>query len=244
VLKLFKIYAVMMVVLLWWSCAEAVIVDINDGGFHEINWSKPAGYEDSVEVDEGCPGIGTNVKVVSGARIAGISGFEDSSITIQGGEIVFSVIFGSRSTGTIAGGVMGGVMGVDNSRITFEGGQINGSLASYGNCEAIVQGGVVSELRSDGESRVTVYGGQIGWAVYATQNSVITIYGSDFAVDESSVSYGPINISSGVLTGILAGGETINSDFYIYESATIMLVPEPGTVLLLGLGVVMLRRKH
>ncbi len=242
----FTISALMMVVLLCWPCAEAAIIDINDGGFHEIDWSKPVGYEDSVRVDWGRPGVGTSVKVVSGARIGSIDGLEDSSVTIEGGEIIFPSGFDNRSTGTIVGGVMGGIMGLGDSRITFKGGQINGSLMSSGNCEVIVEGGTVGELTSNGESRVNVYGGQISWQIHATQNSSMFIYGTDFTIDGLSVGYGPISAMSGTLSGILYSGEALNVSFDIIENASIMLIPEPATVLLLGIGAVLLRgiRRH
>jgi hypothetical protein len=42
---------------------------------------------------------------------------------------------------------------------------------------------------------------------------------------------------------MLTNGDPINNDFYIATNASIVLVPEPATLLLLGLGAVMLRKK-
>jgi hypothetical protein len=45
------------------------------------------------------------------------------------------------------------------------------------------------------------------------------------------------------LTGTLANGDIINNQFRIGETAKIVLVPEPATLLLLGLGAVMVRKR-
>ena len=83
-------------------------------------------------------------------------------------------------------------------------------------------------------------------------DSVITFVGSDFAVDGEAFGYGELSSiwkmgywgePSRHLTGMLAGGGLLDNDFYIGGDASIMLVPEPGTVLLLGFGAVMLRRR-
>jgi len=96
----------------------------------------------------------------------------------------------------------------------ISGGEI-GSLSVNGLCN--ITGGVISELVSGG----TVY-----------------IYGSGFNYD-----YGAITDSIGTLTGVLNNGDIINSSFEISEGGSIVLIPEPGSLLLLGLGSVLLRRK-
>ena len=54
---------------------------------------------------------------------------------------------------------------------------------------------------------------------------------------------GEIITSTGTLTGILANGDAISNDFYISTNASIVLMPEPTALLLVGLGVVIMRRR-
>jgi hypothetical protein len=93
-------------------------------------------------------------------------------------------------------------------------------------------------------STVNIHGGQIADWLYATDSSVVNIYGYDF---EYSPDTGSRN--GGQLTGYWSDGSpfkinfldniTFGSTYYDY----VVLIPEPSTLLLLGLGAVMLKRK-
>jgi len=87
----------------------------------------------------------------------------------------------------------------------------------------------------------------------ADLQGTLTIDGSDFAVDGTDVGY--IELSSILggfyaeepnrrLTGTLRNGDPLNSKFRIGSSAKIVLVPEPATLLLIGLGGLMLSRRR
>ncbi len=77
-------------------------------------------------------------------------------------------------------------------------------------------------------SQVTISGGTFGDDLKASENSSITIYGTDFSIDGFSVGYGEIAVPSGILAGTLASGEMINNNFHTYEDASIVLAPEPA----------------
>jgi hypothetical protein len=104
---------------------------------------------------------------------------------------------------------------------------------------------------------ITVSGGTIGtiafYEIIAESSGMIYLNGSDFSVDghilsigESLRNYGvSYNIwLTGTITGTLQDGSSLNNIFFIEEAtnADIMVVPEPATLLLLGLGAVMLRK--
>jgi len=80
------------------------------------------------------------------------------------------------------------------------------------------------------------------------QSAVITIHGSDFAVNgfpfgnyEFTSIYGgapdPLIEPLRHLTGTLASGEPIANDFYIGQGGKIVLIPTPGAFVLGSMGV-------
>ena len=87
-----------------------------------------------------------------------------------------------------------------------------------------------------------------------SDNAVVTIDGSDFAVDGTDVGYIELTSVLGLgwsnephrrLTGTLLSGEPLDNDFRIGENARIVLVPEPGTALMIGVGgFALLRRRR
>jgi len=117
-----------------------------------------------------------------------------------------------------------------------------------------ISGGSVGyQLRSIGFSQLNVSGGLFNGYLESNECGRITIFGSDFTVNGQSIGYGELtSMLGGVpenepwrhLTGTLASGEPINNDFRIGHYGSIVLIPEPATILLLGLGGLALLRKR
>ena len=149
------------------------------------------------------------------------------------------------------------MQGWDNSKIEVYGGYIDNSIFAHDSSELYLYGGSVgSGLVLRGNSVTTLSGGSLGAPIFLENSSQISIWGSGFEVDGISVGYGIITntgeyidgygrtYSSGTLTGTLYSGETINNVFRIYNDSTIELVPEPITLLLFGLGGLILRKRR
>jgi hypothetical protein len=116
-----------------------------------------------------------------------------------------------------------------------------------------MSGGHVDSLFVNDSSKVTMSGGTIGPDLRLINLAELIIDGSDFAIDGIPFDYGNITSIFGgstlnepfrTLTGTLANGDILNNQFQIGDNASITLVPEPTTILLLGLGAVVLRRKR
>ncbi|MHC5097576.1 MAG: PEP-CTERM sorting domain-containing protein, partial [Planctomycetota bacterium] len=71
-----------------------------------------------------------------------------------------------------------------------------------------------------------------------SNSGLIVIHGTDFNYD-----YGYITDFSGTLIGTLESGENLLAEFSRFGDAQILLVPEPATLLLVGIGAVMMRKR-
>jgi hypothetical protein len=228
----------------------AMAVYFDDGLVHDIDYEL-----DPVYVDYGAPGMGTTVNLLEGGVVGGnMEGFENCTINISGGSIPYGYLeaYGYtqvhlsagfisdhlRARGyetvtqvTVSGGSIGsgGLWGSDNSQVHLSGGSIDSIIWAYEN------------------SQFRISGGSIGTKVIAEHQAVITIYGSDFAINGVPFGYGELRSVLGGnhgsepirrLTGMLYSGEPIDNDFYIGQNASIILtpIPEPSlAILLVGL---------
>ena len=85
---------------------------------------------------------------------------------------------------------------------------------------------------------INIFGGSIG-GVVALGSGTITIAGIGF-----NLPLGNITATSGTLTGVLLDGSALSVTFGRASTATIMLVPEPSTALLLATELLVLARKR
>jgi hypothetical protein len=131
-----------------------------------------------------------------------------------------------------------------NSRFQMTGGVISdGTLSLHDYSRAEVSGGSIDDdpLWIGDFSRLTITGGDFTQLLRVLGNSQVFIHGSNFQIDGMPVGYGPVTVPVGMLTGTLLNGQ-IRSLFTIRDSATVILIPEPATLLLFGLGGLILRR--
>ncbi len=165
----------------------------------------------------------SNFEIFEGGEAMGLSTYNNSVANIAGGSLNFDIWTYNFSQVNISEGGTGWLYAHNNSKIIMSGGGIGIELYAYDNSEIEISGGYIGP------------GG-----IYAYGDSQITIFGRDFNVNGLGVGYGEITASSGTLTGTLENGDPIDNDFYIDDNASIVLTPEPATLLLLGLGAVIL----
>ena len=230
------------------NCAEAVLV-FNDGGEHIINYE----VHEPVYVDEASPGVGTKVQLLDGGWIhAWLYAYEDSRVNILGGRVSSTVKAYDRSHVTMVGGeISGPFFGWDTAVIDISGGTLGSWIQTFNNVEATISGGHISSFVEAWDySRVTISGGVIGGRIAAIRDSLITLVGTNFAINGVPVAYGDFASAygtMGVITGTLANGDALNNNYsLVHPGADITFIPEPATLLLMLGGIVGTRlgRRH
>jgi hypothetical protein len=235
-------------------------VNILDGADMPALWTL-TGWEDSTLniLDGSLFGLDARNRTqatVSGGYIRAIDTFDSSQATVSGGSKRY-IDAHDNSQVTVSGGSMSRFHAYDGSQVTISGGSISsgtfwGTLTTFDSSRVAVSGGSIgSGIHAMADSQVIVSGGSMR-RLTLMENAVLTIDGSDFAVDGTPVGYVELSSIFGGyhfdepyrrLTGTLFNGDSLDSDFQIGHNAKILLVPEPATLLLLGLGASMLRKR-
>jgi len=158
----------------------------------------------------------------------------------------------------------------DITTVDMTGGVV-GVLQNYNQSITNMSGGAVAHLLSDEQSTINISGGVVGEALIFSSGGTFNITGG--VCGKVAVSYGELNISGGQityfidcgkgvvnvygygfeydspehspnLTGFWADGTPFGLDFIAYDRVVLHEIPEPATLLLLGLGSLALRRKR
>ncbi len=169
---------------------------------------------------------------VSGGSIKYFLYLHDSSqVTVSGGSFENTLIAYDNSQVTVSGGSVRGLYAFGGNQVTVSGGSI-GNLTTTSQVTTVSGGSIKRDLKAYGSSQVILSGGLIGRELLIWSNAVLTIDGSDFAVDETPVGSTELTSILGLgyenepyrrLTGTLLSGDPLNNDFRIGHSAKIVL---------------------
>jgi len=208
---------------------EAVVV-FDDGLPHDI-----ATYiNDIVEVRDNSVGDATTLNL------------------LLGGQIQWQLyVYDNSYTNIFEGSIENDLWFYDESQISISGGAIKTHLTAHGHSRVEISGAIFGENytneinRAYDYSTITISGGEFGVDTRfgALNNGRIVIHGTDFNYDYGTYTHSDFP-SPVYFTGILANGDPINNSFQISDSASIVLTPEPATVLLLGFGGLALLKKR
>ena len=161
-------------------------------------------------------------------------------------------------------GLLSGTFNMDNYvEVTIEGGEIaDTTLSSNGYANTIINDGLVDwdDMMLNGFSVMDIWGGTVNWlAASIGDEATLNIYGGDMSFEngfslnndaEFNVYYSDIirhkpedPYSQIIGYHLLDGSEFMLDQFTYSEIDQINFVPEPATLLLFGLGGLLLRRR-
>lgn len=238
------------------SSTRAGVVYFEDGGYYSVT---DAQYKnDSIFLDTNTINSpGTHLELFDGGSVFAVNARHNSVVTITGGSIEMRLEMLGSSNATINNGSIGGIWTGDKSNLQVYDGTITGDIESMGNAMVSIYGGVIEgDVEAWYDCITEIYGGTIGKWLQVFGDGVIYLYGTEFMVGDHILShgdslrnYGTINGNEiyGTITGRLQDGSMLNNTFSIYglnTTADIIVIPEPGTLLLLGAGGLLLRRKR
>ncbi|MEO0530598.1 MAG: hypothetical protein AAF266_08480 [Planctomycetota bacterium] len=166
------------------------------------------------------PGGGspTTVTFNTGANVTGTDFFDDTVYVLDGSNLIFNdgqfandVSGYDQSSITIFGGQFNDDLYVQNSaRLTVSGGTIADDVEAVDNSEVFLRGGSFGEDIEVDSAKLTISGGQLATGgngrLRVDGGGEIVIEGQSFLLDGSPIDFGPIGSITGLLSGVLLDG--------------------------------------
>lgn len=131
----------------------------------------------------------------------------------------------------------------NSSTINISGGFAHDYLVAYNSSTVNISGGSLGSLETQDSSTVNISGGSITH-LQAGDLSVVTFYGSDFLAGSGLSFNGNRILGNGTLSGKWMDGTPWS--IYIQQitpTVTLLVTPEPATLLLFGLGAIITRTR-
>lgn len=188
--------------------------------------------------------------------------YGNSEASVNGGQISGYLWAYDNSTINMSGGTVGDSIYTRNDAVLNMTGGSGRTIRSHGNSTIHMSGGSSNYgLVARDNSTIYMSGGTLGAEIVTQKDGLIYLLGRDFSINGESLEYGdklsefgmietgPFDYYYGVINGILADGSTLNNGFEIYftgmyeGTGDIIIIPEPTTLLLLGMGGVLMRKR-
>ena len=180
----------------------------------------------------------THCQLNSGGQVSALLARNNSTVEVLGGNIGHNLQAEGNSNIVVRGGTVGSYAhALDNGVLTIYGGVFNGPVCSNDTGTVNVKGGTINDWLEVFDSTIYLYG------------SNFKVGGVDLKYGDNLRDYGTVGSNQfwfiGTITGTLSDNSQLNTSFGIHTDTdgAIIISPEPATVLLLGLGGLMLRKK-
>jgi len=247
---------------------DFVRVDYGSPGLQTtVNWLDGASisggytlkaYQDSrINIRGGTTGSALDAEDRSQITISGgtvwLGAFGNSQVDILGGT-TDNAQMGNYAQVNLYAGSVGDFGLTGNAWLQMSGGTVTGGIQASNTSRVDITAGIINgNVSGNFSSQIYIHGADIGGNLRGERNAILWIYGSNFAIDGITLGFGEITSTLGGgyynepyrrLTGTLANGDSINSDFRLGQTSKIVLIPEPATLLLFGLGGLMLRKRR
>lgn len=177
---------------------------------------------------------------------------DEASVIDMGGGVVDELLTFAFSTADIGGGLIQKLEALDASTINISGGEV-WDLSAYDQSEISITSGEVAWLYVSAGSEATVVNGEVG-NLWAEGSSTVDIIGYDLSYEPYFSYDSTRQMWEGQLTGywqsevpvpfsITTWDEGTYDQMVLHDLGPLPGIPEPGTLLLLGLGMLALRRR-
>jgi hypothetical protein len=218
-------------------------------GFEDSRINVLGGYIDRLHV--------SSIVTVNNGSVNYIAAADNSTLNVTGGKIKGISTYNTSTTIISNGLISNNIQTHNSSEVTISGGTINNYVHAYDNSIITISGGVTNNaIISHDSGIIDIMGGTIN-SSFQAYDGTIYLYGSNFSVNSTALSfgddlrdYGTLGSGglwlSGPITGILQDGSVLDTYFSVWadSDAQIIIIPEPATVLLLGLGMLFLRKRQ
>lgn len=166
-----------------------------------------------------------------------ITTYDWSTLNVTGGSADFGAV--DYSTMNISGGTHSGALAWAYGTVNFSDTAESRRLDAWAFGTVNMTGGIIEGIGALDSGTVNLYGGEITDAIGAGDSSIINIFGYDLALSSSGGEYG-----YGLVSGFWQNDTPFEIDLSSPETYShINLIPEPGTLVLMGFGVMIMKRR-